>query len=523
MPFSKPIAILIVDDNEMNRYTLSRYLSRLGWAVWEAGTGQQGLEMARKGPHVAIIDINLPDMLGYEVCRRIKADPETRSVAVLHTSASFTKSDDIAFGLDQGADAYLTEPIDPTELIATLKALMRLRSAEARAEINLAKLEAVINSMVEGVITGDRVGQFVTMNAAALQLHGFASNEDIPKSLADQEALFDYSLPDGTPLPSDRWPLVRAARGETVTNLEIRVVRRDNGKAWIGSYNATPVKTPIAGGQVIATVFDVTDRKAAEIALFEARVKLQHHADELERKVEERTASLREAISHMEEFSYTVSHDLRAPLRSIKGYAEVLLQDYSHRLKGDGAHYLERIIENGHRMERLVSDVLTISRVSNSKVKLEALDLTGILQSLVREYPNLHPSVAAIEIGPIPAVIGHESLCIQVFSNLLSNGVKFVRPGVTPRLRVSAAPHGDQVRITVEDNGIGIAPEFHQKIFGMFERLDPENRYGGTGIGLAIVRRAVEKMNGRVGLESDGRSGTRFWVELPAAHTHASP
>ena len=513
-------AILIVDDNVTARSTLSRHLAATGWDLWEAETGAQGLELARKGPRVAIVGINLPDMSGYDVCRRIKADPETRSIPVLLTSASFAKDDDVGFALEQGADAYLIEPVDPTELIATLKALMRLRSAEAKAEINLAKLEAVISSMVEGLITADRAGSFLTMNPAALRMHGFTSNEEIPKTLEEQERLFEYLSLDGSRIGLPSTPIARAARGETVTHFEMRVRRRDNGKTWIASYNATPVRSRAESDLVIATVFDISDRKAAEAALIEARAKLQSYTDQLERKVEERTASLREAISHMEEFSYTVSHDLRAPLRSIKGYAEVLLQDYSHRLKGEGAQYLERIIENGYRMERLVNDVLTISRISNSKLKLEPLLLTPILNSLVREYPNLHPSVARIEVAEIPAVIGHESLCIQVFSNLLSNAAKFVPPRTIPQIRVGAEGKGDSIRITVSDNGIGISPEFHQKVFGMFERLDPENQYGGTGIGLAIVRRAVEKMNGRVGIESDGKHGSCFWVELPAANAH---
>jgi signal transduction histidine kinase len=225
----------------------------------------------------------------------------------------------------------------------------------------------------------------------------------------------------------------------------------------------------------------------------------------------------------MEEFSYTVSHDLRAPLRSINGYAGVLLQDFSHRLKGDAVRYLERIVENGHRMERLVNDVLTISRMANIKLKLERVDLRLMIESIVREYPNLQPSEARIQIGPIPAVIGHESLCVQVFSNLLSNAAKFTTPGVTPRIRVSAERFEGVVKVSVRDNGIGVSPEYHQKIFGMFERLDPDNRYTGTGIGLAIVRRAVEKMNGRVGVDSDGRNGSCFWVELPAASTAHEP
>jgi signal transduction histidine kinase len=238
---------------------------------------------------------------------------------------------------------------------------------------------------------------------------------------------------------------------------------------------------------------------------------------ELERKVLERTSSLREAINQMEEFSYTVSHDLRAPLRSIKGYAEVLANEHGAKLKGEAASFLERIIENGNRMERLVNDILTISRLSSTKVRLEPIDLNALLHAIVREYPNLQANIAQITIEPLPSVIGHESLCTQIFANLLGNAAKFVPKGRVPQIRVWAEPRCEYARLNVRDNGIGIAPEFHQKIFGMFERLDPENYFGGTGIGLAIVRRAAEKMNGRVGVESVEGQGSLFWVELPKA------
>jgi len=513
MPLSNSAAVLIIDDNEPNRSLLARTLVIAGWAVREAVNEMQGLELARQGPLVILVGTRVSGTSGSEICKRLKSDPGTRSIPVLQTSVRGGAAE----SLEEGADAYLAEPIDPKELIVTVRALARLRTAEAKAEINLAKLEAVINSMVEGVITADRNGRFLTMNPAALRIHGFDSFEAMPTSLEEQEKVIERCQLDGTPLPREQWPMIRAARGEVVSNFEMQVRRRDTGRVWIGNYNATLVRT--SSGEtdlVIITFFDITGRKEAERALTEAQARLKSYADELEQKVEERTASLREAISQMEEFSYTVSHDLRAPLRSIKGYAEILVEDHGSRMKGEGMRYLERIVENGERMERLVNDVLAISRISNTKVKLGPVTTQSILESVVREYVNLQSGKARITIESLPPVTGHESLCIQVFSNLLSNAAKFVKPGVVPQIRVWSERTGDLVRINVQDNGIGISPEYHQKIFGMFERLDTDNRYGGTGIGLAIVRRAVEKMNGRVGVESDGRSGSRFWVELPA-------
>lgn len=513
MALSQPANVLIIERNEQTRYSLSHGLAGAEYQVSAAETLEGALELSKHAPHVIILGSSLGGPEGIEVAGRLKRDPRTRAVPRLQIRAASIEAGEV---LAEG-EAYLTEPVSPKALVAMVRVLARLRTAEAEAEINQAKLDALINSMVEGVITADRNGRFLYMNPAALRIHGFDSIDAMPRSLEEQEAVIERARLDGTLLPREEWPILRAARGEIVSNFEVRIRRRDTGKLWIGNYNAVLVRTPDSVADlVIATFSDITDRKEAEKALHEAQSRLKSYAEELERKVEERTASLREAINQMEAFSYTVSHDLRAPLRSIKGYAEILVEDHGSRMKGEGMRYLERIVENGERMERLVNDVLTISRISNTKVKLGRVATQSILESIVREYVGLQPSAARVAIEPLPVVHGHESLCMQVFSNLLSNAAKFVKPGVTPQIRVWAEPAGEMVRINVQDNGIGISPEYHQKIFGMFERLETDTRYGGTGIGLAIVRRAVEKMNGRVGVESDGRSGSRFWVELPA-------
>ena len=169
-------------------------------------------------------------------------------------------------------------------------------------------------------------------------------------------------------------------------------------------------------------------------------------------------------------------------------------------------------------MDRLIRDLLTYSRISRREIQLERVSLTRLLTEIALQYPELHAERADLEImPPLPDVHAHEPSLTQALSNLLTNAVKFVAPGTRPRVRVRTERRGDHVRLWVEDNGIGIAPESHRRLFAMFERLHPEQNYEGTGIGLAIVRKAVERMNGTVGIESDGQSGSRFWIELPAA------
>lgn len=249
-------------------------------------------------------------------------------------------------------------------------------------------------------------------------------------------------------------------------------------------------------------------------------IERQKSAEALEALVDERTASLRQAVAQMEEFSYSVSHDLRAPARAMCGYAEAILQDHGAQLDDLARDMLTRIQRNGQRMDRLIQDLLTYTRISRREVRLEPVSLEKLIREVVQQYPDLRPERADIEVeGPLPDVMAHEPSLTQVISNLLTNAVKFVPPQSRPRVRVRVDRGPTRARLSFQDNGIGIKPESQPRLFRMFERVHPDKHYEGTGIGLAIVRKAVERMNGIVGVESDGVSGSNFWFELPIARS----
>lgn len=259
-------------------------------------------------------------------------------------------------------------------------------------------------------------------------------------------------------------------------------------------------------------------KSEAEAELRVARDRLQHYAAELERKVEERTASLRDAVTQMEEFSYTVSHDLRSPLRAITGYAQVLLEDHSAELDATCRDYLGRIARAGERMDRLTRDVLNYSRVTRGEMARTTVCLETVIRNAVDHYSELHPRDADIVImTPMHCVIAHEPSIVQVLSNLLTNAAKFVPPGERPHITLRTERRDTVVRVWVEDQGIGIPEQYQDKLFRIFERAPTEAHYEGTGVGLAIVRRIVERLGGQCGVESDGVSGSRFWIELQAA------
>lgn len=241
--------------------------------------------------------------------------------------------------------------------------------------------------------------------------------------------------------------------------------------------------------------------------------------ENLERMVNERTASLREAIAQMEEFSYSISHDLRAPVRAMQCYAEVLMEDYGGELDEHAKKYLERIIHSGVRMDRLIQDILTYSRLSRREIKLQPISLDRLTRDLVSQYLEMKPtSGLEIKVGDaLMPVVGHEPSLSQAISNLLNNAIKFIAPGKQPRVHVWTERRNGDVRLWVEDNGIGVKPEYQHRLFNVFERVHPEKNYEGTGIGLAIVRKAAERMGGKAGVESNGVDGSKFWIQLPAA------
>ncbi len=268
---------------------------------------------------------------------------------------------------------------------------------------------------------------------------------------------------------------------------------------------------------VAGAALDVTQRKEAELALLRAKDELARINSELEERVRQRTASVTELLGQMEAFSYSVSHDLRAPLRAVATFAAVLKEDHGSALNPAAMDLVQRIIRSTERMDRLVTDVLAYTRVNRHELNLTRVSLEKCVRDLVQHAPELQPPAATISLPErLPIVIGSEAFVVQVFSNLLGNAVKFVRPGSTPVVVITSELRGDFVRVSVVDNGIGIKPEHQQRLFGMFERLEVDRSYEGTGIGLAIVRRAVQRMGGSVGVESDGSHGSRFWVELPA-------
>lgn len=263
---------------------------------------------------------------------------------------------------------------------------------------------------------------------------------------------------------------------------------------------------------------DITERKKNEAALRGADLRLEQHAAELERVVGVRTTELRASNQQLETLVYSIAHDLRAPLRSMQGFAQLLVENHSEGLNKQGRDYANFINTAAQTMDRLLSDLLTFSRVSQEEIELVPVALEDVVQgALARCETEIVESEAHIESShPWPTVLAHAATLRQVLVNLIGNAVKFVGDEIPQvRLRPEQRP-GGIVRIWVEDNGIGIPAEFQARIFEVFKRLHMTS-YAGTGIGLAIVQRGVERMGGQVGVVSAPGQGSQFWIELSNA------
>jgi signal transduction histidine kinase len=378
----------------------------------------------------------------------------------------------------------------------------------------LAESQTLLEVIPIGIgIAEDPECKTIRVNQNFAKQLGIPQTTNASLSAPDDEKPSFKVYQDGRELAPEELPMqYAAAHGVEVLDLELDVVYDDGTVLTLLEYAAPLFDESGNTRGSVGAFLDISDRKRAEAEIRQLNANL-------EQRVQERTAQLQQANEELEAFSYTIAHDLRAPLRGIQGYAQALLEDYNEQLDEIAQDYIQQIFAGIDRMNDLVQDLLAYSRLSREQIKLSVVQLAQVMvEAQAQLEAELGDRQAQLTIAePLPSVMGHRSTLVQIAVNLLSNATKFVAPGVKPQIRVWAQHKGNWIRLWVEDNGIGIAPQYQEQIFGVFERLHGRDTYPGTGIGLAIVRKGVERLGGRVGVESVLGQGSRFWVEFEGA------
>jgi PAS domain S-box-containing protein len=455
------------------------------------------------------------EMVGQSILRLIPSDRHHEEAEILRRLQQGNRIEhfETVRVRKDGSKVYVSLTVSPVknsegEVVGASK-IARDIGDRVQAEQTRNRLAAIVESSDDAIISKSIEGIVESWNQGAERMFGYKASEIIGQSILK---IIPLNRQQEEPAI-----LERLSHGERVEHFETVRLRKDGREIEV-SVTISPLRN--SAGEIFGAskiVRDISGRKASERALAEIREKLQAYTSELEERVQERTARLEEMVGELEAFSYSISHDLRAPLRAMQQYSHVLLEDYKGKFDAQGEVYLKRIIAAGDRLDTLIRDVLAYSRVMREPLTLETVPLESLINGIIHDLPDLQPDKADVRIEtPLLPVCGNPAFLTQALTNLLTNAVKFVPVDRKPTVRVWTKAHNGNVRISIQDNGIGIPTEHHSRIFGLFERLHTDREYEGTGIGLAIVRKAVERMHGTVGLQSERGAGSTFWIELKA-------
>jgi len=449
------IEILVVEDSLTQAAHLKSILEEHDFEVVSASNGLEALEILReRKPTLVITDIAMPGMDGYELCRRIRAEERLSDLPVILLTA-LSDPEDVFKGLSCGADNFITKPYEQNYLLGRIHYLL--------ANVHLRQGEKAQSSMEiflagrKHVITSDRaqiLNLLLSTYEAAVQ-----RNEELGKA-RDELAKLNEQL--------------EAKVSERTESLATENAQRTRAEAEVRKLN-----------------------------------------EDLEQRVRQRTSELEAANKELETFCYSVSHDLRAPLRGIGACSTDLVKEYGPQLPSDGQLLLEYIVSNTRRMTQLIDDLLRLSQLGRQRLSKQPVSISSLVGTVIAELrPENDGRQVQMQIGTLPDCVADASLLKQVFVNLLSNAYKFTRNKPSALIEIGCREDKGERIYFVRDNGAGLDMRYANKLFGVFQRLHRAEDYEGTGVGLAIVHRIVHRHGGRIWAEAAVDRGATFYFTL---------
>lgn len=372
------------------------------------------------------------------------------------------------------------------------------------------RYKTVLAALMEGVVLIDAKGRILAANPSAERILGLSKDQIMSRNYNDPE--WGVVHEDGTTSVEGFFTTRSLQTGESYKNAVTGLRRSDGQLIWLMG-NTQPLFRPNeeAPHAVVASFFDITERKEME-------AQIQKLNSELEQEVQRRTAELMAANKELESFSYSVSHDLRAPLRAIEGFAGILMEEHFKKLDEEAQRLLTVIRQNAQHMSQLIDDLLNFARVGRQNLARQSVDVLDLINSVVEEMQQ-QESQKKPEIvitAPLPAALGDNALLRQVFRNLLSNAFKFTRHHEKPRVEIGCRKEGSETVYYIRDNGVGFDMQYADKLFGVFQRLHSLKEFEGTGVGLAIVQRIIHRHGGRIWAEGKLGGGAVFYFTLSA-------
>jgi len=504
-PGQDRVKILLVDDTPENLVSLEAALEGLGQDLVLANSGMEALRYLLEDDFAAILlDVKMPEMDGFQTAELIRSRKRSRHTPILFLTGY--KSDEHLFrGYDLGAVDFLFKPIVPEVLRSKVGVFVQMSRNTAllrRQTEVLSKAEQKFRSLLEAapdaMIISSEDGRIALVNSQTEIMFGFRREELIGQNI--RMLVPDWS---GQLLST---PILAREFGAC----------RKNQQQFPVEISLSPLQTE-EGLLLTSAIRNITERKRADEAIRELNTTLEQRVAERTQELMQSNEALRQSNDDLNQFAYAASHDLQEPLRMVALYSQLLQRRYVSQLDAEADQFISYIVGGAKRMEMLLKDLLTYSQTgSSSEGPAYPVDCENVIKKVML---NLQASAeqngAEVTWVALPTVQAHEIRVVQLLQNLIGNAIKY-RSAEPPRVHITAECREGDVLFAVQDNGIGIEPEFKQQIFGIFKRLHGQN-YPGTGIGLAICQRIVERYNGRIWVDSKIGEGSRFCFTLPSS------